>query len=396
MSVPPPAPPSPSPSVSPEPATGSILVDRDLRACLGDWIVPAPGASPTLTSQVQPASLDLRLGPVAHRVRAGFLPGEVPIEQRLERLSSGTLDLGDPQGEGAVLERGLVYLIRLDEELRLPPGVRARFNPRSSTGRCDLFTRVLCPGHPRFDEAPEGYHGPVWLEVSPLSFPTRLRRGDRLCQLRLSRGEPALTTAELREVYAETPLAFDGDRPLPIDEVRFDAEGGLELTVGLSGRDPGGWRAAAHTDVLRFGAEGAHDRQDYWEPVHTPGGRAILTPGSFYLFASRERLRIPPQLAAEMLPVDIGIGELRNNYAGFFDSGFGWEEDSSGAPIPCATPAVLEVRAHDVPFLIEDGQVFFRLRFFRAESRPDALYGQNRQGASYAAQDLTLARCFRP
>lgn len=372
---------------------GAILVDRELELRLGDWIRPAPGASPCRAAQVQPASLDLRLGPIAHRVRAGFLPGDIPIETRLERLSSGTLDL---TGEGAVLERGLVYLIKLEEELHLPPGVRGRFNPRSSTGRCDLFTRVLCPGHPRFDEAPEGYSGPIWLEVSPLSFPTRLRREDRLCQLRLSRGEPALTRDELREFYAHTPLAFEGERPIGLDELRFDHEGGLELSVGLLDRKPAGWRAAAHTDVLNFGKEHSNDPTEFWEPVHAPDGRAILTPSSFYLFASRERLRIPPTLAAEMLPVDIGIGELRNNYAGFFDSGFGWREDEQGAEIPGGTPAVLEVRAHDVPFLVEDGQVFFRIRFFRAQERPQALYGVQRQGASYAGQDLTAARCFRP
>ncbi|MEL6905336.1 MAG: 2'-deoxycytidine 5'-triphosphate deaminase [Planctomycetota bacterium] len=388
----------PAPSVpGPAPTAGEppgILVDRDLRALVRDGNVrPADPASPLRPAQVQPASLDLRLGPVVHRVRAGFLPGVGSLEERVRDLSTSTLDLTAPGG--AVLERGLVYLVRLEEELDLPEGLSVRFNPRSSAGRCDVFTRVLVPGHPRFDEAPAGYSGPLWLEVSPLSFPVRLARGDRLCQLRIQRGRAALSTDELRERYRETPLAFVGERPLGLDEVRFDDDGGLELNLGLAGRDPAGWRASLHTEVVDFSREGAHDPGEFWEPVQAPQGRCILAPESFYIFASRERLRIPPDLAAEMLPVDIGIGELRNNYAGFFDSGFGWGTGADGEAEGSGTPAVLEVRAHDVPFLVEDGQVFFRLKFFRTVARPQHLYGEDREGTSYQRQDLTLARAFR-
>lgn len=371
---------------------GHLLVDHEIEAEFGRSILACDPRFPLRPAQVQPASMDLRLGRVAYRMRAGFLPGNVPLETRLERLSIGTLSL---EGEGSVLERGLVYLVQLEEELALPGDLRGRFNPRSSTGRCDLFTRILCCGHPRFDETPPGYHGKLWIEISPLSFPVRLKRGDRLGQLRLQRGQPALCADELREVYARTPLCFDGARPMGLDEVRIDEEGGLELGVGLGGREPAGWRAASHTDVLHFSSEGRHARQDFWEAVHAPEGRAILAPESFYIFASRERIRIPPQLAAEMLPVDIGIGELRNNYAGFFDNGFGWREDERGVPIDAGTPAVLEVRAHDVPFLVEDGQSFCRLRFFHTSGKPRALYGAGRSGASYQEQDLTLARVFQ-
>lgn len=371
---------------------GAILIDRELRALVGGALSVGPGAAPIEAAQFQPASLDLRLGPTAHRVRAGFLPGGQPIEERLATLATSAVSLA---GDGGVLERGLVYLVQLEEQLRLPSDLGGRFNPRSSTGRCDLFTRILCPGHPRFDEAPLGYRGPLWLEIAPLSFPVRLRRGDRLAQLRLTRGEAGLTTDALRELCAATPLVFEGARALAPHELRFDHDGGLLLDLGLVGRDPAGWRASQHTDVLEFSREGAHDPKAFWEPVHAPDGRCILAPGSFYIFASRHRLRVPPTHAAEMLPVDIGIGELRNNYAGFFDNGFGWSEDAAGRPQGCGTPAVLEVRAHDVPFLVEDGQVFFRLKFFRASGRPDRIYGQDRGGASYQGQDLTLARAFR-
>ena len=372
-------------------AVRGILVDSEIEALLGSAVRGAPDA-PCQPAQIQPASLDLRLGPVAYRIRAGFLPERKPVEERLADLSTSQISL---EGEGAVFERGLVYLVPLEEELALPGDVWGRFNPRSSSGRCDLFTRVLVSGHPRFDETPAGYRGKLWLEIAPLSFPVRLKRGDRLSQLRLQRGVAALSRDELRAVYAEAPLCFEGERPLGLDEVRFDDEGALELRVGLEGRSPAGWRAALSTDVLQFAQENAHDVEDFWEPIRARRGACILEPERFYIFASRERLRVPPGLAAEMLPVDVGIGELRNNYAGFFDNGFGWTEDASGKPTGCGTPAVLEVRAHDVPFLVEDGQVFFRLRYFRTSGRPRRLYAQGRTGGSYVGQDLTLARVFR-
>ena len=375
-------------------APGYLLVDRELSDLRGNVLRPADDAAELDPIAVQPASVDLRLGPTAWRVRCGFLPGSSPVEARLEELGASQLSL---EGEGAVLERGQVYLVPLQEALELPPTLSARFNPRSSTGRCDIFTRVLCEGHPRFDEAPAGFRGRLWLEIAPLSFPVRLRRGDRLCQVRIAKGRARLNADEVRAAYARTPLCFldeEGrERPLRLDdEVRVDDEGGLLLSVSLEGRDPAGWRAARHTGIVRFSDEDAHAPDEFFEPVRARQGRTILTPGSFYIFVSRERLRIPPDLAAEMLPVDVGIGELRNNYAGFFDNGFGWAEDQEGTPRERGTPAVLEVRAHDVPFLVEDGQVFFRLTLFRTSGRPAALYGEGR--ASYRNQDLTLARCF--
>jgi dCTP deaminase len=376
----------------PTPALGQLLVDRELEVLLGTALRAAPGASAPTRAQISPASLDLRLSGEAWRIRAGFLPSAAGVESRLAELALGKLSL---EGQGAVLERGCAYLVALEEELALPPDLKGRFNPRSSTGRCDIFTRVLCEGHARFDEAPAGYRGRLWIEIAPLSFPVRLKRGDRLAQLRLSRGQPALGERELRALHERTPLCFDarGTRALLASEVQIDEDGGLALRVGLAGREPAGWRAGAHTDVVEFARDGAHAVHEFWEPLHAREGRCILEPGSFYVFASRERLCVPPEYAAEMRPVDVGIGELRNNYAGFFDNGFGWRERGT-AGAPGGTPAVLEVRAHDLPFLVEDGQVFASLRFFRTGSRPDRLYGEGR-GPSYQEQDLTLARCFR-
>jgi dCTP deaminase len=374
-------------------AARGVLVDREIEAVCGSAIAgheyPVDAAR-----QLQPASLDVRLGARVHQLRAGFLPEHARVDERLAELAVQSFELG---AEGLVLQRGLIYLVELEERLALPGDVLARFNPRSSTGRLDLFCRVLAPGHPRFDEAPAGYRGRVWLEIVPLSFPVRVRRGDRLAQVRLQRGDPALSRDELRAVYERTPLCFVGERPLPIDEVRFDEHGALELRVGLAGRAPCGWRAALNTGAIEFAGEGVHEALDFFEPIAAGArGGCVLDPGRFYIFASRERLRIPPHLCAEMLPVDVGFGELRNNYAGFFDNGFGWSEDAAGRATGNGTPAVLEVRAHDVPFFVEDGQIFFRLRYYRTTARPRTLYGAGRAGgASYQAQDLTLARPLR-
>ncbi len=368
--------------------SGHILVDREIESMIGSALSTDPNVL-IRPEQIQPASLDLRLSHRAVRLRAGFLASSRSIEERIEQLAEETLELDE---DGHVFERGRVYLVELEERLDLPEDLRGRFNPRSSTGRCDVFTRVLCPGHPRFDETPRGYQGRLWLEISPLSFPVRLRRGDSLAQLRVQRGSPALTTGELVSLYTKAALAHSDQGALETSEVRFDDAGGLLLSVGLSGRSPAGWRAKHETPVLDFSRERAHEVSDFWEPVETENGCAVLEPDDFYVFASRERLCVPPTHAAEMLPVDVGIGELRNNYAGFFDSGFGWPTGSE--PLR-GTPAVLEVRARDVPFLIEDGQVFFSLRYFRTSGTPERLYGAGRSGASYQGQDLALARTFR-
>jgi len=367
-----------------------ILVDHELAELLGTAIRLAPSAPPFAPEQLQPTSLDLRVGPVARRVRAGFLPERVPIAERLEELALSEVSL---EGPGGVLERGSIYLVPLEEELDLPADLAARFNPRSSTGRTDVFTRVLVPASPRFDEAPAGWRGSPWLEVAPLSFSVRLKRGDRLCQVRLARGPAGLSRAELLRYHRAAPLCFAGTRALGERELAFDHEGGLLLRIGLEGREPCGWRAARTDTVVELAAAGAHACEDFWEPVHARNGHCVLEPGRFYVFASRERLAIPPDLAAEMLPVDVGIGELRNNYAGFFDAGFGWDERVEGEAR--GTPAVLEVRAHDLSFLIEEGQAFFRLKFFRTTGPPERPYGAARGGPSYARQDLTLARAFR-
>ena len=340
---------------------------------------------PILRTQLQPASLDLRLGEEAYRVRTGFLPEETEVESRLRESVLYEFDLR----KGGILEKGQIYLIPLQEELRLPRSVQGRSNPKSSTGRLDIFTRVVTDRNPRFDDVPAGYRGPLYLEIAPRSFPVRVRTGQALNQIRFFRGRASLTDGELRALYRRTPLLWHDRRAVPLSRVRTDGEGGIFLRIRLRAKGPVGYRAKAFSGIIDVGDAGTHRPEDFWEPVRAPNGRLIIEPEEFYIFASRERIVVPPDHAAEMLAYDVGIGELRTNYAGFFDNGFGWGKRPPG------TRAVLEVRAHDVPFQIEDGQVFFRLSYFRTMGVPEFLYGDPKAGSSYQEQDLTLAKQFQ-
>jgi len=366
------------------PTPSGILVDREIRELVARGVVEA--SRPLVPAQVQPASLDLRLGAVAHRVRTGFLPEKETVRERLDELGMDTLDLE----RGAVLEPGGIYLVELLERLALPKDVSARSNPKSTTGRLDLFTRVLIDRNARFDDVPAGYRGTLYVEVAPRSFPVRARVGVCLSQQRYSRGTSALTTEELKALAARESLAFtEAGEPIAPDKLLFDSEGGMAFRLKLSGKGPVGHRARRHAPVVDLSREDAHDPDEFWEPVHATRGAVVVEPEQFYIFASKERIRVPPGYAAEMLPIDVGVGELRTNYAGFFDPGFGMAGEGKG------TPAILEVRPHDVPFLVEDGQVFFRLRWFRCTSPSDALYGAAGAGSHYGTQSLTLAKQFR-
>jgi dCTP deaminase len=331
-------------------------------------------------SQIQPASLDLRLGKEAYRLRASFLPGRgVSVRERLESLGPERISL---EGEGAVLEKGIVYVAPLCERLKLPQGLAGAANPKSSTGRLDIFVRLIVDGGAAFDEAPAGYEGPLWVEISPRSFSVRVREGSRLNQLRLRAATRASVSDEaLKARHAQTPLV---DGPLELRD-------GLMVHVGLSGREGEvvGFRAAKSGSVIDVDRPGAYAAEDFWEPIRARAGRLILDPDEFYILASREKMFIPADLAAEMAAVDPALGEFRVHYAGFFDPGFGWT--AGGQP---GARAVLEVRGRDVPFLLEDGQPIARLVFEPLAAAADALYGAI-GGSNYQGQGLKLSKHFR-
>ena len=309
--------------------------------------------SPFDADQVQPASLDLRLGVRCWRVRASFLPGRGhTVAERIGQVAMHELDLA----KGAVLEKGCVYIAELQERLALPAGISARANPKSSTGRVDVFVCLLSDSGPAFDDVAEGYHGPAYIEIAPQTFSVLVRRGTRLNQLRLKRGAPPR---------------------LRIESV------GVDLSNGIAG-----FRARRHAPVVDLDKEDGHDPKQYWEPLVPQNGQLLLDPGEFYILASKEAVEIPVLEAAEMTPIDPSVGEFRVHYAGFFDPGFGTDEAHGKG-----SRGVLEVRSHETPFILEDGQTVARLVYEPLTERPSRLYGD--LGSHYQRQGLKLSKHFR-
>ena len=329
--------------------------------------------------QIQPASLDLRLGAKAYRVRASFLPG--PRRRVAEKLEDITLHEFDLT-HGAVLETGCVYIVKLMESLNLPPGMSAAANPKSSTGRLDIFTRVIADYAQEFDKVPEAYEGPLYAEISPRTFPILARQGSRLSQIRFRLGASSASDALIHALHANEPLITTGD---------VNIDGGLALSVDLMAMQkdaPVGFRAKRHSALVDVDVKGALDVLDYWEPIWRQGS-LILDPDQFYILASKEAVRVPPTHAAEMVPYNPLVGEFRVHYAGFFDPGFGHSSgNGEGAR------GVLEVRSHEVPFILEDGQIIGRLVYEALTETPDKVYGQ--VGSNYQKQGLKLSKHFKP
>jgi dCTP deaminase len=345
------------------------------------------GAFKIPTANVQPASLDLRLGEVAYRIRCSFLPDRQTVEEKVKDYIIDELDL---HKGGAVLETNRPYLIPLKERLSLPPNVRGKANPKSSTGRLDVFTRVITDESYRFDEIAPGYDGPLYLEVVPLSFATRVREDLSLNQLRLSVGRPDLDDDDLRAFHRDQPLLFRRGEPVSDEELALG--NGLFLSLDLRGDASGrvGYRARDSAPLLDLTRTDTVDPDPYWEPVtHEGPDRIVLTPRRFYLLMSDEAVSIPPTLASEMTAYDPTSGELRTHYAGFFDPGFGYDPDRRFL----GSRAALEVRAHDVPFMVEHGQRVCKLTFERMLEVPDSLYGRA-IGSSYQQQEETLSKHF--
>jgi dCTP deaminase len=331
--------------------------------------------------QIQPASLDLRLGAKAYRVRASFLPGpRTTVAERIEELKLHEFSLAN----GAVLETNCVYIVPLIESLALPDDVVASTNPKSSTGRLDVFTRVIADQTQGFDRIRAGYKGPLYAEIGPKTFPVLVREGSRLSQIRFRRGHAQLDAQALRALHERERLT---------DDVDADVGDGIAVGVDLSGLGPDrlvGYRAKRHTGVIDVERRAGYDLVDFWEPMHARKDRSlVLDPDEFYILASKEAVQVPPDYAAEMVPFDPLVGEFRVHYAGFFDPGFGYA--GSGGR---GARAVLEVRSREVPFILEHGQIVGRLVYEAMAARPQKLYGQG-IGSNYQAQGLKLSKHFR-
>jgi dCTP deaminase len=363
-----------------------LFARQKIRAMIGRKLILAE--SPLDTSQLQPASLDLRISKEAYRLRASFLPGRGrSVRERLQSLNAEPISLA---GKGTVLEKGIVYVARLMERLDLRPNLSGAANPKSSTGRLDIFTRLIVDGAEAFDEVPLDYRGELWLEISPRSFSVRIKAGTKLNQVRFRSRHPqqkekytfTLTDSEIRMRHRDRPLV---DGPLDLREGVV-----LRADLGGLGEQIVGYRAIKNSDVIDVNRVRGYATEDYWEPILARADRRlILDPDEFYILASREKVQVPADLACEMAPIDPAIGEFRVHYAGFFDPGFGQGDD--GKP---TSRAVLEVRSRDVPFLLEDGQPVGRLVYEKLAGPAEELYGQS-EASHYQHQGLKLSKHFR-
>lgn len=353
-----------------------VLASQQIRGLIDSGALRADPA--IADEQVQPASLDLRLGTMAYRVRASFLTGRGRnVADRLAEFEMHRINLT----QGAVLEKGAVYVVPLMESLALPAGIQAVANAKSSTGRLDLLTRTITDQGTEFDRIPEGYHGPLYAEICPRSFSVLVRPGMRLNQIRFREGEAKLDDAALRAVHVETPLV--DSKPV--------IDGGLGFSVDLEPSEGSlvGYRAKPHTGVIDLDRIGKYAPRDFWEELHSDNGHLILDPGAFYILVSREAVHIPPDYAAEMAPYIAMVGEFRVHYAGFFDPGFG--HDAAGGK---GARGVLEVRCHEAPFVLEHGQIVGRLVYERMSEKPEILYGAGLK-SNYQGQGLKLSKHFR-
>lgn len=390
--------------------TKGILPVQKLKLLAEAGIISSHEDHPIEDNQFQPNSIDLRLGLKAYRVRSSFLPENETVQQKIDKLHQYSFSIED----GAVLEPNCVYIIPLLEKLKLPASnyasqkklfngesgddvrlisaenLTAKANPKSTTGRLDIFTRVITDYSHRFEEIEPGFEGNLYLEVVPKSFPIKVRTGQRLNQLRIRHGHTVLSDQDLLRIHTSDPLLFDEKgRALDLSSVKVN--NGLFLSVNLQSGDSDilGYKAKKHRDLIDLDNVGHYEVSDFWEPIRSRDqDHLILEPEAFYIFASKERCRIPIHLAAEMIAYDTGSGELRTHYAGFFDSGFGGSAEDGGAR------AVLEVRSHDVPFLIEHGQTFCSMKFEPNSEIPDFVYGTEIK-SNYQGQGLKLGKHFK-
>ncbi|KMP12280.1 2-deoxycytidine 5-triphosphate deaminase [Candidatus Nitromaritima sp. SCGC AAA799-C22] len=342
--------------------------------------------------QVQPASLDLRLGTTAYRIQCSFLPENDKVEAKLEDIKLFEFDLR----EGGILEKNCVYLIPLLEEINFPPNIFGKANPKSSTGRLDMFTRVIVDGGHRFDEIPKGYRGKLYLEVIPRSFTVRVKTGLSLNQIRLANIQSIpFGKQTLESDYKKYPILFDRNGfEIPAKNIKFDL--GLFISVDVSGDNADtiiAYKAKTNTNFIDLAKIDHYNAEDFWEPIYRPRKPGlILEPESFYIMMSKEKICIWPHLVSEMIAYEPNSGELRTHYAGFFDPGFGWNGTES--TLNQGTRAVMEIRPHDAPFMVEDGQTFCRMKFEKIIEKPDRVYGQN-INSNYHSQELKLSKYFK-
>jgi dCTP deaminase len=368
-----------------QPGGEGILPSQELRELIADGIVCGPQIG---EDQIQPSSIDLRLSHEAYLVTASFLPGTSTTllnKAAANGMLRERIDISSP----TVLSPGLIYIIPLMESLDLPPDIFGIANPKSTTGRLDIFTRLITDVGDEFERVRRGYSGKLFIEVVSQTFPIVVQAGMRLNQLRLARGRHIFAgDRALRKLDQREDLVVADE-----DTAQASVDRGLRLTVDLEGNGSGivAYQAKKTATPIDLSRIDYYEIAEFWKPIHRSDKlQCVLEPGEFYILASKQRVRVPPGFAAELLPYDLATQEFRVHYAGFFDPGFGY---GMGGEVP-GTRAVLEVRASQMPILLEDDQFVGRLNYYRMAAPPDKIYGGG-IGSSYQLQGLALSKQFK-
>ena len=330
------------------------------------------------SSQIQPSSLDLTLSEECYEIEASFLSPNHNIRDKLNNIINKKIDLN----EVYIFKKNITYIVRLNEKLNLKNDIFGKCNPKSSTGRLDIFCRAILNFSDEYEKIPLNYNGEIFLEITPRSFNIALIKGDSLNQMRLIyQNHDYVDDESLHNFHNIDPIIFDEFGNTNV----ADISSGLKISVDLKKiNKTSAYIAKDNAPVLHYDKINSHKVADFWDTIKTKDDYLIIKPGKFYILKSKQKIRIPKTMAGEMKPYDTGIGDFRVHYAGFFDPGFG---------DPFGSYAVLEVKTNEVPFILNDGQVIAKIQYEKLNKETKVVYGSNIK-SNYQNQELALSKHF--
>lgn len=359
-----------------------VLSYQSLKKIIGGVNPMIRSAIPLTDEHVQPSSLDVPIANHCYRVSVSSAPknGE-SVASLIEKFSMYDFEVKE---EGSLLERGGTYILPLAVELELSSEFRAIFSSKSTTGRNGLFARNLSDANSNLDLTVFGYRGKLYVEVSPLRFHTTIYPWRPITQLRIaSRNSVPLSTEELSILHSEYGIVRD-ENGKPTEAVISD--NALYLHLDLKGERAGYQSVVNLEDSVHLGMKEIDERENFWQPVRlNMDGDTVLHPPTFYLFATKERICIPPNVCAFMEDYSANLGEFSSHEAGFFDSYFGEERGTQG---------VLEIHPNRMPIRFWQGRPVCRMVFYKTDEVPTKLYGAS-AGSHYVGSGPSLAKNYK-
>jgi len=326
-------------------------------------------------SQIQPSSIDLSLSDECYEIKTSFLSPDSKVRDKLNKIYSKKINLKTSK----IFKKNKTYIVRLNETLHLNNSISGHCNPKSSTGRLNIFCRTILDYCDEYEKIPKNYNGEIFLEITTRSFDIKISKGDKLNQMRLrKKTNNYLNDKDLKKINKRNALIFTNKKNI--------IENGLRISVDLSNDNKICAYVAKKTSLnINFSKISFYEIKKFWKPLKPVNNSLIIEKNKFYILKSREKIRIPSNLAGEMIPYDTGIGDFRAHYAGFFDPGFG---------DPKGSYAVLEVKTNELPFILEDGQTIARIKYEKLNKKTFLVYGSI-INSNYQNQKLALSKHFK-